>query len=935
MSSSPPRPKSSPTRTNAHETSKRTPLQEHTQSQTNLLSSRLAQPQEGAFPRNVYNTSPFPNKPQQVLLPSVIKKQKSSRNLAALLPPTSPTLVAHTQNVRGGARRPQVKLKRSVKTLRDMFEAQSDVSRPSTALSASSRPGTSNSRMRSVSSTDGLSGRFAWEQLGNIASDDLALLPSLPEGASTLKRIKSKSSFASRAARHAMTSSPNFDIIGDTSSPKIPIYRDPHQLSSPSHQEPGSDSSIPEENSSSPIVRRLGPISSAEELPYLEVTPTYNVENTVEASPSRTIIAIPPSSPVRRRSSGSSSSSKKRKRSEMDEGRSFAARVGAANPLISSSPYQNSDASQSLPDDANLRSSPPVMSSPPSSSVDDSSPVVRVLDTDVSSPARNHRIQTHSSLQMALATSPEPAVQYPLVRAPAEAQHAGLVIPKRNNRNSGEPTQQTKWPSRLSATPSETSFHRSSAASKRSSWIDDSEDDDLDALALAQAYMMSGSINDSRIRIVSDAERHEGEDEVSALPGDGYDYRSPPLHPLRSNIYLGSPAGSLTRLNSIQSLIDVRLNSLRSFSQSRSGGSYRPSSSDSLAGTFVVPTWARRYYSGFYPDSFRFLAQSTTNVNVITPNVRPQPSAPSERPESLATSRSSRPSFTSLRESLSNIPRLLKTRPRLEARRSHHLPGVGPLCSNPVRGPATAAMPGQLQAHWDPRATIRPVSFPLDPADPRAHWHGLTEDGEYFGDDGLPAPPQAHQRPYSSTTTSDTPPHPAPQSYHVYQNRRRRVLSSSPHLHHDHRLNTGSTASRGFGHPFNRKSHFSAPSIYNEVRGSPMTRSRKTQIACFIAGFMIPFAWVAGAVLPLPQRPDSYHDLEKIHWQRASADVNDLEDMDVIARLRLEKQIKGVEEVEWQNVRWWRTLNRWMCIVGALVIILVIILAALGTTMSF
>ena len=71
------------------------------------------------------------------------------------------------------------------------------------------------------------------------------------------------------------------------------------------------------------------------------------------------------------------------------------------------------------------------------------------------------------------------------------------------------------------------------------------------------------------------------------LPGDDYDYRPAHLHPLRSNIYLGSPAGSSDScLNSIQSLIDVRLGSLRSLGQSKSGGSYRPSSSDSLAGYF-------------------------------------------------------------------------------------------------------------------------------------------------------------------------------------------------------------------------------------------------------------------------------------------------------------------------------------------------------------
>ena len=107
---------------------------------------------------------------------------------------------------------------------------------------------------------------------------------------------------------------------------------------------------------------------------------------------------------------------------------------------------------------------------------------------------------------------------------------------------------------------------------------------------------------------------------------------------------------------------------------------------------------------------------------------------------------------------------------------------------------------------------------------------------------------------------------------------------------------------------------------------------RKGQVACFILGFMCPLAWFVGAVLPLPKRPDAFTDVEKGHVQRASQHGGVHEAMNILAGLRNEKILRGGEEASWQNAKWWRNLNRWMCIVGVLVVVLVIVLGVVGTT---
>ena len=952
MSSSPSRPQTGRT------TPKRTALAERTQSQANEISARLSRPNSRsntkAEPdRNVYSTSPFPTKASHVLLPSTVRKQKSSRNLAADLfaatnAPLSPTEPIETQK---GQRKPQVKLKRSVKTLRDLYEAQAEessrpgtaISRPGSALGAQrSRPGTANSRLRSASSSEALSGRYVWEQFRSVAADDLALLPLLPEGLSSFERIGSPSSFAARIAKHDTTSSPNFPVHGAGSSPKIPIYRDLSELSSDDASQMLSTEPSSAGVESSPNVLRLGRTSSADELsPLDEAESIPSFYQLATSSPARTIKGIAQVSSPPRPTSSSSTSSRKRKRDAADSGPSFAARAEMSNRWLQSPSQEVSSDSAELPSSptpAGLASSPPMDEDQASSRFDESSPVIRVINQSSSSSEQLSVVETHSNLQAALSSepapssSPMPAVQYPVVRAPAASQVAGISIPKKVYRASQTTDSLTpRWPARLSANASDVSINRprtgSKSVSKRSSFMSDGDDYDMEPLP--EAYILSDSANNSQIRIVPDSERHEGEDEVTALPGDEYGYRSPPPGPNRGNSYFSGSGSSRSRLNSL----DNRFRSMASLAHSRHDSlqSLRPESSSSMMSTVAVPTWARRYYSGFYPDSFKYLAHSTSNVNLAAPE--PQVSQPVQRPESLATSRSSRPSFQSLRQSLSNrITSIVKNRPRLEARKSHIMPGIGPLVSNPVRGPATAALETQQVQHFEPRATIRPVSLPLDAADPRSQWSGvMDEDFANPHNHRQSYPPQAHVRPPSASTMSTE--RPPVIIHHIHHNRLGHVPSMSPHLHHDHRLNTGSTASRGFGHPFNRKSnHWSAPSLLEAPSHESGNKLRNgVQIICFLAGFVFPLTWFLGALLPLPARPDSFSDIEKHAWQSQSAELTNLEEHNVLSRLRAEKMRKGTEEVAWQNTRWWRTANRWMCIVGGLVLLLVIVLGVIGT----
>lgn len=979
MSSSPSSVKQrSPKRTSP----KRTPLRERTPSQANEAASRLSRDalsdQENV---SVYNSTPFPTKPAHVLLPSSLKKQKGGPGpiadaFAFPLEGEAGRGGDGQRSLRGGVQ-PTVKLKRSVKALRDLYESQAEgASRPSTATSPPLLPTTSScARLRSLSSNDSLSGAYTWGARRQISSDDLALLPTLPVGGRVMKRLSSRSS-TSLAEKVAATSSPNYRVLGVSSSPRPAAST---RLSStaltPYGENPSTDSA--EGSSSSPNVIRLGHTSSTEQFQASDQSSSPNVIKLGTSSPTA---ARPAASSYFAHSRSSSSSSRKRKRSDTEGSHSFADRVGARNPLASSPPVDRYIPTSAIP--SSISSHERVV---PSSvarsirhieSVDDSSSIVQVLGGDETSSVDSSLADSHASLQAALSSSPL-RIQYPIVQAPPVSQQAGLVVPKRNSRSISTDISGPRYSGRLSAVPSEGSWMRTRPVSEES-FVPDNLDEYLhsDDLAPASNFIINQSANQTQIRLVRDSDSdlngldsHEATDAVPALPTEDCTYRSPPLRHARSGSYIGSTNSSLSRLNSMKSFTLSRRNSFMS-------ASLRPSSSSSATSNVAVPvpTWARRYYSGIYRDSFQYLYASASHSSLY--NL----AAAGQTQQSLALSTSGQPGDSRSNTSPSRSPikqsrtarleGLLrpKTRPRVEARQSHILPGVGPLVSNPVRGPATAAM-----ATWDrrrrsfpqphsPVAHSRSVSAPLPLLDPRAHWAGMIEIHEQPLANGRGSSYTIHHHHYrrpsygysisQSESQSQSVIH-HPKALHRTSHHR---WDSSPHLHHDHRLNTGSTESRGFGYPFNTKSRWAAPSIITDSGRPWWSRAdlRTCQIACFTIGFLLPLTWFIGAFLPLPERPAAMGDIEKhvyhsagLAEQRQSIrssssqrtqdqdqdqlhGLSEWESMDVLDKLRLERQLAGRAELRWQNARWWRTLNRWMCIVGVVVCVVVIVLAVLS-----
>lgn len=975
MSSSPSSTKQiSPKRTS----SKRTPLQERSQSHANEISHRLSKDgrndQENS---SIYNATPFPTKASHILLPSSLRNRRPGASpIADVLGLNFPNdLVrgnANEPSTRLDSAQPTVRLKRSVKALRDLYESQEEASRPSTATSPPPRPSTAgSSRLRSISSSDSLAGPYTWESLRKISSDDLALLPSLPQGGRAVKRLSSRSSFTSIAEKIGATSSPNFRVIGGTSSPRPPAFQ---EFTSPVLEpfDEVDDSTSAEGSSSSPIVVRLARSSSTDQFTI------------TDSSSSPNVIRLGTSSPLAPRSQqpdfashsrSSSSSSRKRKRSDAMESRPYPNRSGARNPLASSPPIGRYATSDMVPSSSPLRNRSTFTinenTRPRGLSVEESSPVVRMLARSHSSSdaTTSSLAETHANLQDILSSSP-PQIQYPVIRAPHISQQLGLAVPKRNSRSLSAESTMQKLSARLSAVPSEGSWDQSRPASQAYSLDMDDINDLLasDDLAPASNYLINDAANRSVIRLVPSSDPyehdpHEATDEVSALPYR-LTYRSPPLRPARSNNLLrASSSTSLQRLGSMKSLTQSRKSSFLSL---------RPSSSSSLA-TEIVPSWAQRYYSGFYQDSFHYLYATNSQINHGAVSPAKSSASPTRPDTSRAQTGHSNKSFANVHRAMRDRIQAAfspKRRPRLEARRSHTLPGVGPLVSNPATTDLTSTRRQSHPAGAGP-ATQHQRSFST-PLDPRTHWAGIVEIHQTPLKHGRGSSYTIRQHVVNSNGLYEQASLSSSQSVIHYYGAgglasTQRRWSSSPHLHHDHRLNTGSSVSMGFGYPFNTKSKWGAPSIVDaHSRFWSGADLRTTQIALFTIGFLLPLTWFIGAFLvSLPQRPEGLGDLEKramttaqhneqlrqeyqaqlrhhrsgssslLHAQAQQIEQNEWEQMDVVAKLRLERHARGLEELRFQNARWWRNLNRWMCIVGVVVIVVVVVLAVLGMKGNF
>jgi len=127
----------------------------------------------------------------------------------------------------------------------------------------------------------------------------------------------------------------------------------------------------------------------------------------------------------------------------------------------------------------------------------------------------------------------------------------------------------------------------------------------------------------------------------------------------------------------------------------------------------------------------------------------------------------------------------------------------------------------------------------------------------------------------------------------------------SPHLLHDIRATKA------------KRSLWKPPSI-DETKEKIFSR-RNIQVYSFCLGFVFPLAWLIASFLPLPSKISHLH-------QEATTSSPNLEHA-------FENRVILVDEVRYENARWWRNLNRCMMPLGVGVITTVITLSIIGTRM--
>ncbi|ERF72927.1 hypothetical protein EPUS_08374 [Endocarpon pusillum Z07020] len=168
-------------------------------------------------------------------------------------------------------------------------------------------------------------------------------------------------------------------------------------------------------------------------------------------------------------------------------------------------------------------------------------------------------------------------------------------------------------------------------------------------------------------------------------------------------------------------------------------------------------------------------------------------------------------------------------------------------------------------------------SLALHPADPRSHWAG-AERSALQGE-------LNHQPPVGSRFANPW----------------------SPHLFPDNRASG--------------RNRWLAPSI-NDT-GAPIFTLRNAHMLGFMLGFVFPVSWFIAAFLPLPAKPV----MKEV--------VQDPEVGGLTLQEQLDRQTTIGEEIRYTSLRWWRNLNRFMSIVGLVVIAIIITLAVIGTRRGF
>ncbi|XXG96710.1 ERMES complex subunit mmm1 [Hypoxylon texense] len=117
-----------------------------------------------------------------------------------------------------------------------------------------------------------------------------------------------------------------------------------------------------------------------------------------------------------------------------------------------------------------------------------------------------------------------------------------------------------------------------------------------------------------------------------------------------------------------------------------------------------------------------------------------------------------------------------------------------------------------------------------------------------------------------------------------------------------------------------RFSIWNAPSVTWSA-DSGVFGKRNIQVVLFVLGFVIPFAWMIAAFLPLPPKPMLAMD----ERDRSTTEFHSSRDPESQQRRHV-----LVDDSRYQSARWWRNVNRFMAVAGLLIIGAVVALIVIG-----
>ncbi|RFU79197.1 hypothetical protein TARUN_3018 [Trichoderma arundinaceum] len=173
---------------------------------------------------------------------------------------------------------------------------------------------------------------------------------------------------------------------------------------------------------------------------------------------------------------------------------------------------------------------------------------------------------------------------------------------------------------------------------------------------------------------------------------------------------------------------------------------------------------------------------------------------------------------------------------------------------------------------------------------------------QYTGDITNPRRrPREFQRRRSESDSMDIRPHPFAAAAHNVKKQTSSVWS--PHLRQDRRAS--------------RYSIWAPPSLAES--GEFDIWQRNLQLVLFVLGFICPFAWMIGAIMPVPPRLE--RDMTERNYSTGHLDLR--------MEARYQMQIINSERLH-DRVKWWRSVNRRMSILGAIIVSLCIVLIVLG-----